>query len=91
MCYSHDAICRRYDLAPGEFEVMVVRSGGICAICEQVPAGSLHVDHNHETGAVRALICSKCNFLLGNADEDPDRLLAAAAYLLQFQDVLAAK
>jgi hypothetical protein len=88
LCYSHDATCRRYNLTPAEYEAMLIRSAGVCAICGRVPADSLAVDHDHVTGAVRALLCGTCNFLIGQAQDDPDLLLSAAAYLMQFRDVL---
>jgi molybdopterin-biosynthesis enzyme MoeA-like protein len=50
---------------------------GLCAICEAAPAK--HVDHDHETGAVRALLCFVCNGGLGQF-KDNETLLHAAAY-----------
>lgn len=64
--------------------------GGKCAICgnaEQVferngrQMGGLHQDHCHTTGKARALLCSRCNQLLGRAKEDTSVLRAAADYL----------
>ena len=52
---------------------------GRCAICRIVPA--THMDHDHETGLIRALLCHRCNTCLGLADDDPMRLRAAADYL----------
>lgn len=58
-----------------------------CAICSRkaYPAGSrLVVDHDHATGAVRALLCSPCNSALGLMGDKPDRLKAAARYLVHY-------
>ncbi|SFF46060.1 Recombination endonuclease VII [Blastococcus tunisiensis] len=52
---------------------------GLCAICRVAPA--VHVDHDHETGAVRALLCFNCNGGLGQFRDDPDVLRAAADYV----------
>ena len=41
----------------------------------------LAVDHNHETGKIRALLCSECNQMLGKAKDSEETLLAAVAYL----------
>jgi hypothetical protein len=44
-------------------------------------AKHLAVDHNHETGKVRHLLCGNCNMMIGYANENPLTLEKAAAYL----------
>lgn len=64
---------------------MLARQDGRCAICRTTfPGGRwghFHVDHEHETGAVRGLLCTVCNIGLGYFDDSADRLAQAAAYL----------
>jgi hypothetical protein len=64
---------------------MLAEQGGVCAICkgnEITGRGAyFHVDHNHETGAVRALLCPRCNQGLGLFREDRAVLAAAIEYL----------
>ncbi|WP_409071688.1 endonuclease VII domain-containing protein [Burkholderia pseudomallei] len=65
---------------------MIHEQGGVCAICKRAPSGRgiaavLHVDHDHTTGIVRGLLCTRCNRALGAFDDDPQRLIDAAAYL----------
>lgn len=45
----------------------------------------LVIDHCHTTGAVRALLCNGCNSAIGMMKENPETLIAAAAYLIGFQ------
>ncbi|MCA1845042.1 MAG: endonuclease VII domain-containing protein [Actinobacteria bacterium] len=54
-----------------------------CAICGRPPRPdiSLHVDHEHETGRVRGLLCFPCNNALGLMHEDIALLWRAADYL----------
>ena len=70
-----------YGLTPEDFEAMVATQGGRCAICGRISDARLHIDHDHETGAVRGLLCADCNGGVGLPGDDPDRAEAAAAYL----------
>ena len=72
-------LTRRYGITAEEADVMFERQGGLCAICGAAPAK--HVDHDHVTGKVRALLCFNCNGGLGQFKDDPDVLLAAAEYV----------
>ena len=45
----------------------------------------VHVDHNHETGQVRGILCQHCNHMMGNAKDDTDRLIRGATYLTAYQ------
>lgn len=69
----------RYGLTHDEVAAMVEAQGGTCAICQVKDAE--HVDHDHETGEVRGILCFTCNVGLGNFNDDPERLLLAHRYL----------
>lgn len=47
---------------------MLRRQGGACALCREAPDYELYVDHDHETGKVRSLLCAKCNNAVGVFD-----------------------
>lgn len=55
--------------------------GSSCNICGAQPEEPLRVDHNHETGAVRGLLCRNCNVALGLMQDSPERLQQALSYL----------
>jgi hypothetical protein len=65
------------------YEAMLLLSGGTCYICGGVNQSGrfLAVDHDHETGEVRGLLCDGCNRGIGFLGDDPERLRRAAAYL----------
>lgn len=74
---------RKYGLTLDQYDEMLADQGGGCGICGRPPSDtiSLHIDHDHETGRIRGLLCFRCNNSLGDLDDDPDLLLAALLYL----------
>lgn len=73
----------RYGLSIEEYEKLVAKHDGNCAICNNPPTSyfKLYIDHDHATGKVRGLLCSQCNSLLGMAKENITTLQAAISYL----------
>lgn len=73
---------RLYGLEAHQYARMVAEQGGHCGLCGGDPVGKgLAVDHDHRTGAVRALLCSHCNAGLGGFRDDPELLKLAISYL----------
>lgn len=69
----------RYRLRPEDLERLLSDQSGLCAICGDEPARPA-IDHCHETGAVRGILCHGCNIKLPAA-EDAQWLVAALEYL----------
>lgn len=81
-------VLRRHGLTESRYAEMLVEQNGCCAICSVPPVEEvLHVDHDHETGEVRGLLCRPCNTALGLMQDIPERLIAAAGYLIQKKEM----
>jgi len=77
-------IKKRYGLTVAEYNE--IRSRARCDACGATDPGTAvgwHLDHNHETGAVRGLLCHGCNLALGLLKDDPERLSALLSYLME--------
>lgn len=76
-----------YGMTLEHYEGMLAAQSGKCAICARVPLGRmpLHVDHNHETGAVRGLLCRRCNSLAGFIEKHGSLVPNAEAYLGKYK------
>lgn len=74
---------RLYGITLVQYNQMLTEQTGLCALCAERPDTErrMHVDHDHATGRVRALLCHHCNLLLGNAKDSPTRLRQAIEYL----------
>lgn len=69
----------RYRLRPEDADALLSASDGVCAICGDPPDRPV-IDHDHDTGHVRGILCHRCNIALP-AVEDADWLAAALHYL----------
>ena len=79
------AFQNKYGMSVEEVEDLKAAQGNVCAICGNSPDGrwkTLHVDHDHETNAVRALICSTCNMNLALVESD--WIVYAITYLMDY-------
>ena len=75
---------REFGMTQEDYDSMLAAQGGGCAICgtQKGWAGKqLAIDHCHETGAVRGLLCDRCNTGIGKFEDSPELLQKAAAYL----------
>lgn len=74
-------LVRKYGITQADYEQMFKAQGGRCAVCRKPQSRSFDVDHDHTTGAVRGLLCTSCNRMIGHAGDSPAKLEAAAIYL----------
>jgi hypothetical protein len=79
---------RDYGITLLQYQDMLTRQRNGCAVCHQPETRTyrgkprpLSVDHDHATGAVRALLCDSCNVALGLVAESAERLRALADYI----------
>ncbi len=73
-----------YGLTVEQYDQMRAEQANVCAICQTHPTakkGSFHVDHNHNTGKIRGLLCHNCNVGLGVFKDDTALLTKAIEYL----------
>ena len=78
----------QYGISYDEYDVMLEKQKGRCAICgTDNPGGKgrFHVDHCHTNGTVRGLLCHHCNTMLGLAKDSAETLNKAISYLNNVQ------
>jgi hypothetical protein len=71
----------KFGITDTDYEAMFDAQKGLCQICGKADTRRLAVDHDHDRGFIRDLLCLRCNAGIGLLGDDPDRLLAAVAYL----------
>ena len=69
-------------MSVGEYSEMLEAQSGGCAICKTSPSNyNLSVDHSHNSGNIRGLLCVPCNTGIGSFRDSPAFLRQAALYL----------
>lgn len=83
-----------YGITESEFQRLLKLQDGKCALCpvEYSDKGkrNLVVDHDHETGRVRGLLCTRCNTSIGQLGDNSEGLRRALAYVLNEVGVIPA-
>lgn len=80
-------LIREFGITQDQYELMLSEQHGVCKICGQKDNRRLAVDHCHQTGNVRGLLCRHCNTAIGLFDDDPSLLRKAANYLESTKDI----
>lgn len=88
---SHGHLKRNFGISLEQYRVMHAGQNGCCAICKKPETHTikgvlctLAVDHDHDTGNIRALLCGRCNKAIGLFDDRPELLREAANYISSF-------
>ena len=87
--YTLRGSATRLGFDPDAIEAHFVSHSGLCDICGRSASEDndrfrrLSIDHDHETGGFRGLLCGSCNLAIGKMGDSPERLLAAAEYLFK--------
>ncbi|MDB9868959.1 endonuclease VII domain-containing protein [Pseudomonadales bacterium] len=85
-------LTKEYGLTLLDYDALLAGQKGVCAICGIAPNNSTKnlklfaVDHSHETGEVRGILCDPCNLVIGKFEDDQKLLRAAARYLNRSKD-----
>lgn len=78
--YKHTYRLRTYGITEEQYQEMLKRQDGKCAICDS-PDKKLVIDHDHLTGKVRGLLCNQCNKGIGSLQDKIWVILGAVNYL----------
>ncbi len=88
----HKAHLKRFGISVNKYEALFKAQKGLCAICQKPEVDKrngkikrLAVDHDHETGQIRGLLCQRCNTALGSFFESAFLLQSAIDYLNAFK------
>lgn len=79
-CYN----LRRYGITIEQYNMLLEFQDGACAVCKRTENSDgkmLYVDHCHDTGAIRGLLCRKCNTGIGLLGDSVDGIEKALNYL----------
>lgn len=82
--YNRNARLKKFGITEEDYERMLEEQLGLCKICKAEPDTRwkmLAIDHNHQSGNVRGLLCMSCNTTLGRVEK----------YLFEFLDYLGVK
>lgn len=79
-CLKDAALRSKYGISLEDYKAMYIKQNGKCALCD-IQKVNLDVDHDHQTGSVRQLLCSRCNMLIGYIETSTHLIDSAFAYI----------
>jgi hypothetical protein len=88
-CVAIDKRFRRYGVTKTWYDQKMAEQDTSCGVClvhiDDYRRQYFDVDHCHTTGKPRALLCNRCNMVLGQVDDDPELLKKLARYVKRFK------
>ncbi len=88
---------KEFGISIDQYEALLEKGGGVCWICylpetqqsnkKSLYCNALSVDHDHQTGMIRGLLCAKCNFGIGQLSDDLENLAKAIEYLKRWENL----
>lgn len=72
---------RKFGMTKTDYEGLLQKQNHVCAICQGTSTRALAVDHCHNTGKIRGLLCTNCNRGLGYLKDSAELLRKAANYI----------
>ena len=76
-------LLKKYGMTSSQYNEIFEKQSGLCLICKKRSKQTLAVDHNHNTGKIRGLLCVRCNQGLGHFYDSQELLSEAINYLGQ--------
>lgn len=74
-----------YGITPEEYEELLEKQNHACALCNNERSGPMRIrlaiDHCHETGRIRGLLCQRCNWAIGQLGDNEEALKNALDYI----------
>jgi hypothetical protein len=79
-------LAKRYGITMEQYADIWERQGQVCGVCGQQPKKAV-VDHDHKTGAVRGILCVRCNVSIGSLGDSVEGVTRAVRYLKEAENV----
>ncbi len=81
--HRRNMLWMHYKLTPDQYDSILKDQGSVCAICKSTTSSKkrMHVDHDHATGQIRGILCTRCNFAIGCLKDEPLLIEAALKYV----------
>lgn len=85
----HDKILlEKFGIGLNQYEEMLKQQRHRCFLCEELDSQNLAVDHDHQSGNIRGLLCSECNRILGKIKDSTEWLDRAKLYLSRTPELI---